>query len=853
MRLKVPDFGLVLMVGASGAGKTTFAQRVFEPTEILSSDHYRKVVGDNERSGRTTTDAFEIIEAIASRRLAARRLTVIDATNVQKEDRGRFVRLARQHHAPLSAIVLGVSEDTLQRHNTGRGEAARPAHVVRRQHAALRRGGRHLSKEGFRTRHELRDPEEIASAEIERVPLDCDRRAAGSLYDVIGDVHGCIDELVELLGRLGYAVTRKIGTETSWNVVPPAGRQAVFAGDLVDRGPDSAAVLDLALGMLQAGDAHVVPGNHENKLCKALGGRQVETAHGLAATLEALETRGSEFREKVRERLARLPSHLLLDRGRLVVAHAGLKESFHGRIGREVRDFAIYGDTTGDKDAEGHPVRRDWAREYRGRAAVVYGHTPAPSPEWVNGTVNIDQGCVFGGSLTALRWPERTFVSVRAGKEHAAPSEAFTRAREAQAGTAQQRSDELLDIGELTGKLHVHTRLMGGIRIREERTAAALETMNRYAVDPRWLIYLPPTMAPAEASTREGLLEHPEEAFAQYRTLGVEEVVCETKHMGSRGIVIVGRNPGAMLERFGIEAAGIVYTRTGRRFFDERDMNEAVVTRIRDAMEASGLWDELATDWACLDCEIMPWSAKGEGLIRQQYEPVGVAARMGLGASVDALEKAERRDPGNGHAELLDAVRERLAMTTAYEDAYKRYNWPVRTVDDLKVAPFQILATEGALHTGRSHKWQMATLARLCAAEPILEPTEYVTVKTTSETETRAAADWWTARTTAGSEGMVVKPAEAIQRCPRGLVVPALKCRGREYLRIIYGAEYTMSQKLAVLRKRSTKGKTMLSLKEFALGIEALEKFVERAPLRTVHKAVFGVLALESEPLDPRL
>ena len=188
----------------------------------------------------------------------------------------------------------------------------------------------------------------------------------------------------------------------------------MFLGDLVDRGPDSPGVLRLVMGMVAAGQALAVPGNHENKLIRALSGKNVQVSHGLAETLSQLAGEDDEFRRQVGEFCRGLVSHLVLDGGRLVVAHAGLKEAYHGRASGRVRSFALYGDTTGETDEYGLPVRYPWAADYRGRAMVLYGHTPVPEPDWVNNTLCLDTGCVFGGRLTALRYPEREIVSVPA-------------------------------------------------------------------------------------------------------------------------------------------------------------------------------------------------------------------------------------------------------------------------------------------------------------------------------------------------------------------------------------------------------------------------------------------------------
>ena len=501
------------------------------------------------------------------------------------------------------------------------------------------------------------------------------------------------------------------------------------------------------------------------------------------------------------------------------------------------------------------PVRYNWAAEYRGKATVVYGHTPVPEPEWLNRTICIDTGCVFGGKLTALRYPEKELVSVPALQTYYEPAKPFLPEEEqAPALTAQQKYDDVLDIEDVIGKRIISTRLHRTVTIREENGIAALEVMSRFAANPKWLIYLPPTMSPSETSRLPDLLEHPAEAFSYYRNQGVAKVVCEEKHMGSRAVVVVCRDEDSARERLGVvhDGPGICYTRTGRRFFDDKALESEFIGTIQSAISRAGFWDEFETDWFCFDCELMPWSAKAQELLRQQYAAVGAASRVSLAESGTALEQAAERVAELGP--LLERYRAREQAARKYTDAYRRYCWPVNSIADLKLAPFHLLATEGKVHTDKNHLWHMETLKRLCdAGDGLLFATSHLIVDVTDPASQDAGIAWWEKLTGGGGEGMVVKPLDFIARGPRGLVQPAVKCRGREYLRIIYGPEYTAPENLERLRSRGLSAKRSLALREFALGLEGLERFVQREPLRRVHECVFGVLALESEPVDPRL
>ena len=847
-----PELALVVLVGPSGCGKSTFATKHFKATEVLSSDFCRALVSDDENSQAATKDAFEVLHFIAAKRLAAGKFTVVDATNVQPEARKPLVALAREYHVIPVALVLNLPDRVCQDRNRLRSDRNFGAHVIRQQSQQLRRSIRNLKREGFRHIYEFSSQAEVDEVVIERQPLWNNRRHEHGPFDIIGDVHGCFDELHALLTKLGYEI---VATDDTVHRRHPDGRKAIFLGDLVDRGPKVPEVLKLVMSMTQSGAALAVPGNHDSKLLRKLRGRDVQITHGLAESLQQLERELPEFKDQVADFIDNLVSHYVLDDGRLVVAHAGLKEELQGRGSGKVRDFALYGETTGETDEFGLPVRYNWAAEYRGKAIVVYGHTPVPEPEWLNGTICIDTGCVFGGKLTALRYPEKELVSVPAFHTYYQPAKPFLPAEDqATALTAQQTYDDVLDIEDVSGKRIIPTRLHRTVTIREENSFAALEVMSRFAADPKWLIYLPPTMSPSETSREADLLEHPAEAFGFFRDAGVAKIVCEEKHMGSRAVVIVCRDRDTARQRFGVigDTAGICYTRTGRRFFEDRALEIEFISRLQAALEGAQIWDQFETDWVCLDCELMPWSAKAQELLRQQYAAVGAAARASLVDALDALEAA-----GQDNSEmtpLLLRYQQRRTAVARYVDAYRRYCWPVSSLDDLKLAPFHLLATEGRVHTDRDHVWHMQTLKRVCdAGEKLLLATSYIVVDVTDPASEHRGISWWEELTGRGGEGMVVKPFDFITRSSRGLVQPAVKCRGAEYLRIIYGPEYASPENLERLRARGLSTKRSLALREFALGVEGLERFVRHEPLRRVHECVFGVLALESEPVDPRL
>jgi protein phosphatase len=847
--IKIPPLAMILLIGASGSGKSTFAASHFQPTEILSSDSYRAVVSDDASDQSATTAAFDVLRYIAEWRLKLGKLVVIDATNVKSQDRAGFIKLAREQNVQVFAVVLNLNERVCAERNSNRPDRNFGAHVIRNHIASLRRDLRNLEKEGISHVTILHTPEEVNNVQFKRVPLNIDRRTDSGPFDIVGDVHGCYDELVALLYMLGYHADDTDGMSH------PEQRQVIFLGDLVDRGPKIIETVNLVYRMVTTNHALCVPGNHDIKLARYLAGHNVQISHGLdqsIAQIEVLpEQERTEWVKRYQDLIKAMPSHYLLDQGKLAVAHAGMKEDYQGRNSRRVYDFALFGETTGETDEIGLPIRGNWAKDYRGKATVVYGHTAIDESTWLNNTIDIDTGCVYGGKLTALRWPERELVSMPAQRMYAEPKRVPARMQDS---IDSSLPDTLLRLEDVQGKQIIPTSLLGNVIIEAERAAAALGVMSRFAVDPRWLIYLPPTMSPSETALEEGYLEYPKQALDYYKQQGITKVVCEEKHMGSRAVIVLCRDEATVYRRFGIPANGLTgmcYTRTGRRFFDDDALDAAFITRLITTMNTADIWERYKTDWICIDAEILPWNVKAQGLLREQYAPVGTAGMASVTAALKITEQALQR--GVDVTELHAHLHQQQDALEKYIAAYRRYCWNWDNLSGVHIAPFHLLATEGKTYLDRDHVWHMTELSRFAQIDPLFLATNYKIVDLANDDAIQDICRWWQEQTDNGAEGMVVKPYEFIPRQKGRLLQPALKCRGREYLRIIYGPDYLLPENLQRLRTRNLKTKRNVALREFALGVEALSRFVQHEPLWRVHQPVFGVLAMESEPIDPRL
>ena len=855
MDITIQETSLILLIGASGSGKSTFAKKHFPKTWIVSSDECRAIVSDDEDNQAASADAFDLLHSIVDKRLSRGLITVVDATNVLAESRKPLIALARKHYCRLMAIVLDLPETVCQIHNIAREYRIVPETVIRKHNARLKGSLHSLKDEGFKSIITLSTEEEVNAVtgfSIEKL-LNNKKELTGP-FDIIGDVHGCIKELILLLQKLDYQVDTVNYDDTNfgYKVTTTSDRKLLFVGDLVDRGPDSPAVLKLVMSMVNDEIATVVVGNHDDKLKRKLQGRDVKMAHGLAETVEQLSQETPEFRALVHDFLDKLVSHYVFDDGNLVVAHAGIKSRMQGRGAGAIREFCMYGETTGETDELGLPVRIDWTKNYKGKALVVFGHTPVQEAQFINNTIDIDTGCVFGGKMTALRYPEKTLVSVDALEKHSEPSRPLLKSW---ADLEGKKDEDALDLEAFMGNKTIHTSLIDKVLTREENNVTALEVMSRFAVNPKWLIYLPPTMSPSETSKLPDYLEHPNEAFYYFKKSKIQKVICEEKHMGSRAIVLIGKNEAVIETRFGIrkEGFGICYTRTGRNFFTDKNLELAFLNKVKNALDKANVWEKYQSDWICLDCELMPWSAKAQTLLQNQYAAVGAAGSAMLKSTIEMLITKQNVDINVDN--LLSQYENKLSMVDNFKEVYANYCWEVNSVDDFRLAPFHILATENKVYTDKNHEWHLQEIAAICDANtPFFVKTKYKIVDLTIENEVQEATNWWLEMTGKGGEGMVVKPLDFVAYNENNqLLQPAMKVRGREYLRLIYGAEYTSEAQIKRLKNRNVGGKRRLALQEFALSIESLNRFCKKENLQRVHECVFGLLSLESEAMDPRL
>lgn len=416
--IRLPLGSMVVLVGPAGSGKSTWATKHFLPTQVISSDACRGMIADDESDQTVSRDAFRLLYFILNERLRRGLVTVVDSTALQPSARAEMLKIAAQHGRPAVAIVFALPTALNEQWNASR-ERRVPREALERHWKNLDLSQKLLPSEGFHAVHTFHSPEELAAARVLIGGFIPERNTPP--FDLIGDVHGCCDELRALLNGLGYQ-----WQEAEQVYTHPDGRLPIFVGDLTDRGPASLAVLNLVERMVSSDHALLVQGNHDNKLLRWLIGRKVQVWHGLGMTIAELEALPPEEQEALRPRFISLlqnaPGYLILDGGRLVITHAGIQDEMIGRWNRAIQAFCLYGDVVSINQGN-MPLRRNWAALRAEERAIngpliVYGHDVVEEVREFRRTINIDTGCVFGSRLSALRYPEMELAQVPAARTY---------------------------------------------------------------------------------------------------------------------------------------------------------------------------------------------------------------------------------------------------------------------------------------------------------------------------------------------------------------------------------------------------------------------------------------------------
>lgn len=810
MRLEIPDFGALVLTGSSGSGISRFARARFSPDEIFELDFFLSMTGADGADPASRQAAFDCLLQAAEKRLNNRKPVVIDAADLSKGERRRLLDFARRNNAPLTLTALNRPEAPCRKFK-GAGAFI----------AALK-------DEGFDRAYTLKSPAEADAAEIVRVPVPSDKRGLRGPFDIIGDPHGCFWELCALLQKLGWRVDPE-----DLSAVPPEGRMAVFLGDLGDRGPESIKVFRLAMNMEQSGHALCLPGNHEHKLLRYLEGKPIRIGKGIGETIAKLKEEPPEFIERLKNFLKKQVSHYVLDEGRLVCSHAGLPERLQGRESAGVWEFCLFGSLTGEFDEYGLPVSADWTADYRGKALTCFGHYPKSNIIFYNNTIDLDAACVFGGELAALRYPEREIVKVKAAKVY----------KETSRPIEPVRAPSCLNIQDALGSRIVKTGLIPKISVEEDSAEAALEIMGRFCLDPASLIYLPPETPSCGKPGSEGLSA----AFKYYAKRGAGELVCAEKRGGARAVIIAARDPDAG-RRFNLteKKDGIIYTETGRPFFEggRESIEEGLLKGLKNALSANGFWEKYKTGWLCIDCEILPRPLAARG---SEQVPRSLDAPGGPDNLEEAILWLDKRgfsgpeDEEQAFNDLLAALKGEREREKALEDAWRRFFHTAHNISDIQITPLNIMASEDRVWSDVNHVLQLEIIREALSGWINLAPCRFISARPGDKASFKQAREFLEKTLSEGGAGMFIKPKDFISARGGRLIQPALECLGEEASRIIYGPDSGLKD-----HKRGGSEARRRALREFALGLEGLERFVSGEPLYRVHECVFGALALKS-------
>ncbi|MGE6258149.1 polynucleotide kinase-phosphatase [Heyndrickxia sporothermodurans] len=863
MQIKLPHSGIVLLIGPSNSGKTSLLNHWIEtkqilPTEVVGSDYFRILVGDvnyfdwtnmpkDEADAifnhyqQVSKEAFSLLDSAIESRSRLNKLTFIDATHLHSDDRKKYISIAKKHHIPCIAFILDVSQDILIERDEHR-ENPRGKRRIKQQYQVFKREKRFLKNEGFAATYYIND----ANPKIIRQPNPIEIAIQNGI-DLIGDIHGCFDELILLLEKMGYQKNEK-GLYTH-----PTGRKFVSVGDIMSRGPHSLETMIFFLNHVKQGLAYMIDSNHGWKIARWLDGRTVTLSHGDEKVADEFtrfeEENGSEMsvslKAELKDLLLNAPSHYVFTKNGLpvlVCTHAGIKDEFIGRQSPVISDFCRYGDTDGFDDS-GKPIRKDWFIHHQTSPLIIWGHDPKPQPLFVNNTLNIDQGAVFGGKLTAYRYPEKEIISISAKKDYSAYINNPLLEWEKKRFTAP-------NIGKFLNGYSVLTKDLGEIKVPKEIVLPAIDTISHFTIPIEQLIYIPPTMSPTPTtSSLDNYLEHPKEAIEYYRKNGVYTMIAEKKHMGSRGILFLFKDKETAKNYGGFETLGTIYLRTGRRFFD-KNLEERVVSTIHKDLHNYGYFQKYKTDFLLLDAEIMPWNLKAKELISNQYAHVSENAILDRMKLRDKLRDASLKNEDIQN--WLQEYEEKLNNALRFKQIFQNYCWDINGIEQIQIAPFHVLlAHSNETFFDKPHTWHMEMNREFSKLSNLFVETEYKVIHNDKSEE--EVIKWWESMTSEGHEGIVIKPEYFISKHNEKLLQPAIKVRGQKYLSIIYGMDYLHPENLKRLKNRNSAKKQKLALKEFALGVEGINRFVNGQSIERVHECVLATLAMESDPVDPRL
>lgn len=829
MTFSFPQFGALAILAPSAFPVADWARRHFPAHELLDPADCQALLGTTEP--HPSTDAYTLAAQAFEMRVKAGRATVFLRAPLEQTARNFLRSASRKANAKLYYLSIDLPEADLR--------TLVPAYdreAWAREAAQIAQNLLFLDKEGIAGHLSITRIADLEALEFSRPPLPCDRRSLSGPFDLIGSVHGCLAELRALLGELGY-----VSDPATQLPRHPKGRIPVFLGDDGAQGPHGLACLQLIQAMCDAGLAYAVIGNQDRRLLEVLRESPEADPDALAPWWAAASP---EDRQAILAWTAQVPSHLVLDGGRLVAVHGGIRPDMIGRDTPPITAFCTYGSTPGEHALVQSRALADWAAELPEGVTVVFSHQPVVDVQDAGSHVAIDTACLYGGRLSAFRYPERSVVSVPAAKAYAPAEWPEATVQETKAKSELDRWE--LPVSLLNGEFLVQTAAGYSFSVTNTQFAATVELLQMETVSPRWLIYLPPSMSPPQPATEPGHLEHPHEAFSYYEKKGQTHVVVQEKCAGRRAVVVICRDAAAARKHFGAQddRIGVVYSRYGRPLLTDPADERELLSQLQAGAEAAGLWEALKTDWLCLEGQLSGAQFQPGQSEEQARIAAGVAAAWPT--TLNMLQGTKATDPDflalRARMQARGALVERLAGLCAAEARATTWFF----------TPYHLLAAQSGTFFHQPHAWHTAQLSAFSQGHPTrVRALRSEVLDLQDHDHRRSLVAWWQELSEAGAPGIIVKPVTLELFVNHEYLQPAMKVRGREALRMVYGPFYTEHDLLAHHRTRSLKERRELVIRHFVLGKEALTRFVAGQPHAEVLQIITTHLAISTMDGNP--
>lgn len=751
---EIAENALIVFMGMDPDTMRQYAHQHFPHIRYIDLEECYKLLSD-ENSDLTITDieVFDFFLSWIHQRTAIGNPTIAGGNWLHRSQRKQLAEVASKNHVSLQLLLFTL-------------KTKRASTSVKRFHAALQT----LKQEGFKKIIALDHESQLNAPAFHRKPLAVNLRHLSGPFDIIGDVHGCFDELRQLLHQLGHTLTYE---KAAWGIDHPQKRKLIFVGDLADRGPKSVDTLTFVMDLTLAHKAYAIKGNHDDKLFRYLKGNNIAAQHGLETTIVELEHQEKAFHQRLYHFLKNLPAHLVLDRGNLVVTHAAIHARYIGKEDPVIEQFCMYGPTTGKLDENGFPERLRWQEDYDGKAWVVYGHTPVLTAAWQGNTVNIDTGAVYGNGLTALRYPEWTTVFQPSFHTYAPSKRLEIKPSDLPAPDWNNMAIPAEGEGVALEGPDEH-----GIFIDPASVNNARVYFTNLALPLQALPYLPPSypLTPVLASKEIG---NPIPAIEKYAAAGVTALTAELQPAGQKCVILIVKDPHTAVVHFALKSfKGSILQPNGMPVFENDVLTDRCLDQLHHMLTAANWWELFRSNWFVFEAFIqhsgytrIPLSYYRRHLLPWLKETQHLN---------DTLPHAQAK--GEAFENLKTYWSERVTWDDDYNTCYEQFNQPCTKLLAPVIWPSVLVASSTQVFLGQPVNWHFKTLQTLVNKAPeLLLSVPQFQIQVAQETDWEMAENHWRSLDPNTWEGIVIKPA----RNANHKLLPGLLCRAHP-LHLLY-------------------------------------------------------------------